>query len=92
MPKGRYLPKRGERVASYIGPYLTYDALLKIAADHKTRSAQYRAITHHCESIIRRLAPHDAAWTLGDAGTTPMAEYLESKGQTTASSDEEAQT
>jgi len=90
MPKGRYLPKRGERVASYIGPYLTYEALLKIASAHKTRSAQYRAVTHHVESIIRRLAPRDAAWTLGDAGTTPMAEYLEAKGQGRNDTDEEA--
>jgi long-chain acyl-CoA synthetase len=88
MPKGRYLPKRGERVASYIGPYLDYDKLVSIGSEHKTRSAQYRAVTLHVESIIRRLAPRDAAWTLGDAGTTPMAEYLESKGE--AVNDEEA--
>jgi len=25
--------------------------------------------------VIRRLAPRDAAWTLGEAGTTPHAEY-----------------
>ncbi len=89
MPKGRYLPKRGERVASYVGPYLSYQDVLKIAGEHKTRSAQYRAVTFNVESTIRRLAPHDAAWTLGDAGTTPMAEYLESRGQG-ATSDEEA--
>jgi long-chain acyl-CoA synthetase len=89
MPKGRYLPKRGERVASYVGPYMSYQDVLKIAGEHKTRSAQYRAITHSVESTIRRLAPRDAAWTLGDAGTTPMAEYLESKGQTVGT-DEEA--
>jgi long-chain acyl-CoA synthetase len=90
MPKGRYLPKKGERVASYVGPYLSYDDLVKLAAqdapraeaaEKMTRSGQYRMITHHVESIIRRLAPHDAAWTLGDAGTTPMAEYLKSQGK-----------
>jgi long-chain acyl-CoA synthetase len=89
MPKGRYLPKRGERVASYVGPYLSYQDVLKLAAESKTRSAQYRTITHHVESTIRRLAPRDAAWTLGDAGTTPMAEYLEAKGESVAT-DEEA--
>ncbi len=88
MPKGRYLPKKGERVASYVGPYLSYEDILAIGSTEKTRSAQYRAITHHVESTIRRLAPHEAAWTLGDAGTTPMAEYLASQGQTV--SDEEA--
>jgi long-chain acyl-CoA synthetase len=89
MPKGRYLPKRGERVASYVGPYLSYQDILKLAAESKTRSAQYRVITQSVESTIRRLAPRDAAWTLGDAGTTPMAEYLEAKGEPVAS-DEEA--
>ncbi|HEY5922408.1 MAG TPA: AMP-binding protein [Kofleriaceae bacterium] len=88
MPKGRYLPKRGERVAAYVGPYLPYEALLKLAGD-RTRSAQYRAITHNVESTIRRLAPQEAAWTLGEAGTTPMAEWLESQGKAVA--EEEAQ-
>jgi hypothetical protein len=31
--------------------------------------------------VIRRLAPRDQAWTLGDAGTMPMAEYLEAHGR-----------
>ncbi|NVB82260.1 MAG: AMP-binding protein [Kofleriaceae bacterium] len=88
MPKGRFLPKKGERVASYVGPYLSYEDVLAIAQTEKNRSAQYRAITHNVESTIRRLAPHEAAWTLGDAGTTPMAEYLASQGKTV--SDEEA--
>jgi long-chain acyl-CoA synthetase len=88
MPKGRYLPKRGERVASYVGPYLSYSDVLALAGEHKTRSAQYRAITHHVESTIRRLAPRDAAWTLGEAGTTPMAEYLEANGKHVQSDDE----
>jgi long-chain acyl-CoA synthetase len=77
MPKGRFLPKRGERVASYVGPYLSYADVAKLAQGHvKSRSDGYRAITHHVEAIIRRLAPHEAAWTLGEAGTTPMAEFL----------------
>jgi len=88
MPKGRYLPKRGERVAAYVGPYLPYSKVLELAGD-RTRSAQYRAITHNVESTIRRLAPSEAAWTLGEAGTTPMAEWLESQGKAVA--EEEAQ-
>ena len=90
MPKGRYLPKRGERVAAYVGPYLPYEQILKLAGE-RTRSAQYRAITHDVEATIRRLAPHEAAWTLGEAGTTPMAEWLESqgRGEDTANTDEE---
>ncbi|MDX2087375.1 MAG: AMP-binding protein [Kofleriaceae bacterium] len=92
MPKGRYLPRRGERVASYIGPYLSYEdvvAIGKAGGGERSRSEQYRAITYHVESVIRRLAPRDQAWTLGDAGTTPMAEWLAAQGKTVA--DEEAQ-
>jgi long-chain acyl-CoA synthetase len=80
MPKGRYLPKRGERVAAYVGPYLSYADVAKLAGE-RARSEQYRSITYHVEGIIRRLAPHDAAWTLGEAGTTPMAQYLAAQGK-----------
>ncbi|HSN25531.1 MAG TPA: 1-acyl-sn-glycerol-3-phosphate acyltransferase, partial [Kofleriaceae bacterium] len=87
MPKGRYLPKRGERVASYVGPFLAYQDIAKLAQD-VPRSQQYRNITYHVESVIRRLAPRDAAWTLGDAGLTPKAEWLAAHGKTV---EEEAQ-
>jgi long-chain acyl-CoA synthetase len=88
MPKGRYLPKRGERVASFIGPYLSYEDVVKIAGE-RSRSEQYRAITYHVESVIRRLAPRDQQWTLGDAGTMPMAEWLQAQGKQVT--DEEVQ-
>ena len=81
MPKGRYLPRRGERVAAYVGPFIPYSEVVALAGD-RSRSDQYRAVTYHVESVIRRLAPHDRAWTLGEAGVTPMAEYLESQGKT----------
>jgi long-chain acyl-CoA synthetase len=82
MPKGRYLPRRGERVAAHIGPFVPYSQVLAIAqAEAQPRSEQYRAITYHVESVIRRLAPRDQAWTLGDAGTMPMAEYQQAQGQ-----------
>jgi long-chain acyl-CoA synthetase len=80
MPKGRYLPRRGERVAAYIGPFMTYRDVVALAGD-RARSEQYRAITHHIEGVIRRLAPRDQAWTLGDAGTMPLAEYLATQGK-----------
>lgn len=89
MPRGRYLPRRGERVASYIGPYLSYEDVVKLAGP-RSRSEQYKAITYHVEGVIRRLAPRDQAWTLGDAGTTPMAEWLADQGKTV--SEDEAQT
>ena len=87
MPKGRYLPRRGERVAAYIGPYLSYADVVKLAGE-RSRSEQYRAITYHVEGVIRRLAPRDQAWTLGEAGTTPMAEFLAARGD--AVTDDEA--
>jgi long-chain acyl-CoA synthetase len=88
MPKGRYLPRRGEHVAAHLGPYLSYDDVVKRAIG-KTRAEQYRAITHDVEATIRRLAPRDHAWTLGDAGTTPMAEWQVQQGHAVANADEE---
>ncbi|CAN5786526.1 hypothetical protein BH11MYX2_BH11MYX2_18210 [soil metagenome] len=90
MPKGKYLPKRGERVTAHVGPFLTYQDIASIAsATSGTRSEQYRTITYNVESIIRRLAPQDQAWTLGEAGTQPMAEWMADQGK--AVSDEEVQ-
>jgi 1-acyl-sn-glycerol-3-phosphate acyltransferase len=88
MPKGRYLPRRGERVAAYIGPFVPYTEVVALAGE-RSRSEQYRAVTLHVESVIRRLAPRDQAWTLGDAGTTPMAEYLAAQGQAPGPSTDE---
>jgi long-chain acyl-CoA synthetase len=79
MPKGRYLPRRGQRVAAHIGPFVPYAEVVALAGQ-RARSEQYRAVTQHIESVIRRLAPRDHAWTLGEAGTTPMAEYLAGHG------------
>ncbi len=87
MPKGRYLPKRGERVSAHIGPYLSYADVVALAGQ-RSRSEQYKAITYHVEGVIRRLAPRDRAWTLGDAGTMPMAEHLQSQGQAPTTEDE----
>ncbi|HUQ05523.1 MAG TPA: AMP-binding protein [Kofleriaceae bacterium] len=74
MPKGDYLPTRDAKVAAHIGPFLTPDAVAAIAAG-KSRSESYRAVSQHVEGIIRRLAPKSQAWTLGDAGTTPLAQW-----------------
>ena len=83
MPKGKYLPRRGERVGAHVGPFMSYAEIAALAASG-SRSEQYKAITHEVESTIRRLAPSDQAWTLGDAGTTPMAEYLAAQGKSVA--------
>jgi long-chain acyl-CoA synthetase len=85
MPKGRYLPRRGEQVDAHIGPFVPYSEVLALArGDERSRSEQYRAITYHVEGVIRRLAPREQAWTLGDAGTTPMAEYQRLHGHAEA--------
>ena len=81
MPKGAYLPRRGERVASYVGPFLPYTEVARLAGEARTRSEQYKHITYHVERVIRRLAPAEQAWTLGPAGMTPMAEWLAAQGQ-----------
>jgi long-chain acyl-CoA synthetase len=67
MPKGRFLPKRGEHVAAYVGPYLSHADVVRLAGA-RSRSEQYRAITAHVEGVIRRLAPASAEWTLGADG------------------------
>jgi long-chain acyl-CoA synthetase len=89
MPKGRYLPKRGERVSAHVGPYLSYEQICALGGTGP-RSEQYRAITYHVEGVIRRLAPRDQEWTLGEAGTTPMALHMQQQGKSIA--DEEATT
>jgi long-chain acyl-CoA synthetase len=88
MPKGRYLPRRGERVAAYIGPFVTYRDVVALAGTGP-RSEQYRAVTYHVEGVIRRLAPRDRAWTLGAAGTMPMAEYVAAHGEPPVPDDED---
>lgn len=71
MPKGRYVPKRGQRVAAHVGPFMSYEDVLKLAGQD-SKAQQYRTITQHVETVIRRLAPEDAAWTLGDSGRAAL--------------------
>ncbi len=80
MPKGRFLPKRGERVSAHVGPFLSFADVQRLAGT-ASRSEQYKAITHDVESTIRRLAPRDQQWTLGEAGVTPMAAWLAANGR-----------
>ncbi|HEY1553697.1 MAG TPA: AMP-binding protein, partial [Kofleriaceae bacterium] len=88
MPKGRYLPKRGERVASYVGPFMTYEQIAALAAG-KTRSEGYRAVTQYIERVIRRLAPQDAEWTLGESGREPMETSTSTSPSTSPSTEAE---
>jgi long-chain acyl-CoA synthetase len=74
MPKGRYLPRRGERVEAHVGPFMTYEQVVAIAASKRARAEQYRAITHEVESVVRRLAPPEHTWSLGETGVTPRGD------------------
>ena len=67
MPKGRYLPKKGNRVAAHVGPFIDYTDLQKMTEGMK-RSESYRHIASHVESEVRRMAPEKYLWTLGDSG------------------------
>ncbi len=67
MPKGRYLPKKGNRVAAHIGPFIDYPDLQKMT-DGMKRSESYRHIAGHVERVVRGMAPEKYLWTLGDSG------------------------
>ncbi len=90
MPKGKYLPKRGGEVAAHVGPFVSYEQVQALAKSAPSRSEQYGAITAHVESTVRRLAPRADQWTLGDAGTMPMNEYLASIGSSVAAESTDA--
>jgi long-chain acyl-CoA synthetase len=79
MAKGDYLPRVKSKVAAHIGPYLTPEAVAALGAG-KSRSESYRVISQHVEGMIRRLAPRQQAWTLGEAGTTPLAQWQAEHG------------
>jgi 1-acyl-sn-glycerol-3-phosphate acyltransferase len=79
MAKGDYLPRANAKVAAHIGPFLTPEAVAAMGAG-KSRSESYRAISQQVEGMIRRLAPREKAWTLGDAGTTPLAQWQAEHG------------
>ena len=79
MAKGDLLPTAGAEVAAHIGPFLTPEAVAALA-DGKSKALAYRAISQHVEGVIRRLAPRSHAWTLGEAGTTPLARWQEAQG------------
>ncbi len=74
MAKGDYLPTSGAAVAAHIGPFLTPPAVAALATG-TSRSESYRVVSQHVEGVVRRLAPKPHAWTLGEAGTTPFAQW-----------------
>ncbi len=76
MPKGRMLPRRGAEVSAHVAPFLSYAQVAALAAG-RSRAEGYRAVAHQVEATIRRAAPADHAWTLGEAGLTPKLEWDE---------------
>jgi 1-acyl-sn-glycerol-3-phosphate acyltransferase len=80
MPKGKYLPSRGAAVSAHVGPFYRYEDLVELTAG-KSRSEAYKTIATEVEGRIRRLAPEDEAWALGDAGTTPYLEWAKQHGE-----------
>ena len=86
MPKGNFLPRARGEVAAHIGPFQPYEQLVAMT-EGKSRSEGYRAISWHVEGMVRRMAPKDFAWTLGDAGRTPLAHF----GGAASGGDEEVQ-
>jgi len=74
MPKGKYLPRRDAVVSAHVGPYLTYEDVARIGGG-RSRSEAYKAIAATVEGQIRRLAPKDQRWALGEAGTTTYVEW-----------------
>ena len=72
MPKGRYLPKRGARVAAHVGPFMSYARRRPARRQRGRGPSSTGRSPQHVEGMIRRLAPRDAAWTLGESGATPV--------------------
>jgi long-chain acyl-CoA synthetase len=87
MPKGTFWPKQRD-VAAHIGPFLSYDRV-RALAEGGTRSASYRTISTHVERMVRRLAPRQYEWALGEPGRQATADHLAAKG--TGASDEATQ-
>ncbi len=71
MPKGSYLPKRQEVIAS-VGPFQSYEALGAMTKGLK-RSESYRHIAYRTEESVRAMAPSRYEWTLGAHGRVPAA-------------------
>jgi long-chain acyl-CoA synthetase len=71
MPKGAYLPKRQEVIAS-VGPFQSYEALCLMTKGLK-RSESYRHIAYRTEESVRAMAPNRFEWTLGESGREPAA-------------------
>jgi long-chain acyl-CoA synthetase len=86
MPKGSFWPKQRE-VSAHIGPFVSYEQV-RALAEGKARSASYRAIASHVERVVRRLAPRDCEWTLGEAGRVSLSEHLAAQGRAPSAGDD----
>jgi long-chain acyl-CoA synthetase len=82
LPKGAFLPKERE-VGVHIGPFVPYEKLVAIAGDHG-RSDGYKQVSWEIERRVRKLAPKDKAWTLGESGKEPLTPWRAERGQAVA--------
>ena len=73
LPKGNYLPKRGE-VAAHVAPFVDYHSLRALTEGHK-RAAGYRRIADRIERAVRQHAPADHEWALGESGRQTYAAF-----------------
>ena len=73
LPKGKYLPRRGE-VSAHVAPFANYDRLKAMTEGHK-RAAGYRLIASTVERAVRKHAPDEYLWALGDAGRQTHEEF-----------------
>ena len=77
FPKGAWIPKQ-RTIAAHIGPHVTRETLKTLTTD-LSRSESYRVIANHLETIVRGLAPASCAWTLGESGRQPWAEWKDKR-------------
>ena len=74
FPKGAYLPRlpKHRELAAHIGPFSSYESLRDLTAG-ASRSGSYRLIATHIERQVRKQAPSEYEWALGESGREPLA-------------------
>ena len=88
LPKGSWFPKE-RNVAAHVAPFIPYQQVVALAAG-KSRSEGYKAVSQYVEAQVRRAAPKDYEWTLGDAGRQPQAVYDAAHGREVAGDEEQS--
>lgn len=78
FPKGSYLPRltKHRDLAAHVAPFYSHERLHEMTRDAQggSRSASYRIIAREVERSVRKRAPEQYIWALGDAGREPLAQ------------------